>query len=109
MVEIPVALLVIALVLIGAVRTFRTAGSVQKDSHMSDQATAYGLSKLHELEFRPASGFTPGRDQVVTALGTVFDRSWTIARKATGNEVNVTLSWQSGKRQESLSMATILR
>lgn len=109
LVEIPIALLVVAVVLILAVKTFSTAGSVQRDSHLGNQATAYGVSKLSELEGWPAAQLADGQDRVSSPAGTQFRRAWTVRNKAHGREVNVTVSWRSGNRDETLNLATILR
>lgn len=109
MVEIPVALLVVAMVLILAIRTFSTAGSVQRDSHMGNQATAYGLAKLHQLEAFPPARLAAGRDTVMNAEGKVFTRVWTVAAKPACKEVNVTVGWKSRAKDESLSLGTLLR
>lgn len=95
LVEIPVALVVVAIVLVCAIRTFRTAGSVQRDSHLGNQATAYGLAKLHELEAYPASQIVEGRDSVINATGAGFSRTWTVTDKPLGKEVNVVVGWRT--------------
>jgi Tfp pilus assembly protein PilV len=109
LVEIPVALLVVAIVIICAMRTSRTAGSVQRDSHMGNQATSYGMAKLNQFEAYPSSKIVAGQDVVVNALGNSFTRTWSVTDKSSGKEVNVVISWTSASRTESLTLATILR
>lgn len=109
LVEIPIALLVVAVVLILAVKTFSTAGSVQRDSHLGNQATAYGVSKLSELEGWPAAQLADGHDRLTSPTGAVFRRVWTVRNKDHGREVTVTVIWRVGNRDETLNLATLLR
>lgn len=107
--EIPVALVVVAMVLVLAIRTFSTAGTVQRDSHSGNQATAYGTAKLHQLAGFSAASLAAGRDTVMNAEGKVFTRAWTVADKASCKEVNVTVSWRSRNRDESILLGTLIR
>ena len=109
LVEIPVALIVIALLLVCAIRTFRTAGSVQGNSHFGNQATAFGMAKIHELEEGPSGRLAAGRDSVTDATGSAFSRTWTVADKAPGKEVNVVVAWRAGARTESITLGMRLR
>lgn len=109
LIEIPVALLIVSILLVIATRTFRTAGSVERDSHLGSQATAYGLAKLSQFEAYPSGKITAGGDTVVSAVGIAFSRSWTVADNGTGKEVNVVVGWRVGGRADSLAMATLLR
>jgi Tfp pilus assembly protein PilV len=109
LVEVPVALLIIAIIIIGAVRTFKTAGSVQRGSHQWNQATGYGLAKIHDLRASPRSQLASGQDMVANAAGTTYSRAWTVTDKSPGWEINMVVGWQAGDRHETLAMATVVR
>jgi hypothetical protein len=108
-VEIPVALLILAILLIIAIMTFKTAGTVEKGSHLGNQATAYGLAKLSQFEAYPSGNLTAGKDTVVNAVGVPFTRAWSVSDNASGKEVNVIVSWRMGAHMDSLALATLLR
>lgn len=107
--EIPVALVVVAMVLMLAIRTFSTAGSVQRNSHAGNQATAYGTAKLHQLAGYSVASLAAGRDTVMNAEGKVFTRTWTVVDRPACKEVNVTVTWRSRSRDESILLGTLIR
>jgi Tfp pilus assembly protein PilV len=108
LIEIPIALLVLAVVIVLATRTFSTVGNVQRDSHLGNQATAYAASKLSEFGAYPQSRLVSGRDVVVSPNGIRFERTWTVTLVAPNRTVEVEVYWASGKRTESIKLATVL-
>jgi type II secretory pathway component PulJ len=110
--EIPIALAVLALVLVAAMRTFSTAGNVQSGAQMSNQATAYAAAKLNELEAYPINRVTSGSDQVNSPTGVRFTRRWTVATPIASSQaksVEVEVSWLVSGRAGKIHIATLLR
>lgn len=110
--EIPIALAVLALVLVAAVRMFSTAGNVQSGAQMSNQATAYATAKLNELEAYPISRVSGGTDQVDSPTGARFTRKWTVASpipSSSAKSVEIEVSWKVSGRTGKISIATLLR
>jgi Tfp pilus assembly protein PilV len=112
LIEIPVALLVLALVIIMATRTFKTANRVQKDSHFTNQATAFASAKLNELEVTPLPLIANGQDQVTSVNGLTFTRKWTYTQpisNSSAKAVQVQVHWTINQQPDSVQVATLVR
>lgn len=110
--EIPIALVILALVLVAAMRTFSTAGNVQSGAQMSNQATAYATAKINELETYPVSRVTGGADQVVSPTGARFSRKWTVTTPLPSSpmkSLEMEVGWQVAGRAGTIRIATLLR
>lgn len=112
LVEIPVALVVLGIVIVMAARTFSTAGHVQTDSRLANQAAAFASAKITELEKTPLALIANGEDKVKAASGLAFTRKWSVTQPVTGSSakcVQVEVQWHSNQKEESVQMATLIR
>jgi Tfp pilus assembly protein PilE len=108
LVEIPIALLILALTIVVGMRTFSTVGTVQRDSRLGNQATAFAAAKLSEFSAYPRSRLASGSDQVVSPGGTSFQRSWVVTQSAQSSSVEITVAWTFGGRADSIKLGTLL-
>jgi Tfp pilus assembly protein PilV len=112
LIEIPVALVVLGLVIVMAAKTFSTAGHVQTDSRLVNQAAAIAASKITELEKTPLTLISDGEDQVKAVNGFGFVRKWKVTQPVSGSTakcVQVEVHWQLQNQNESVQMATLIR
>ncbi len=112
LVEIPIALLVLAIVFAIAARTFKTAGNVRSDARYANRAAMLASNKLSELQSLPVSAITAGTDQVVDANGQIFDRKWTVTQPIAGasaKEIDIVVQWYINQKSDSIQLATLMR
>lgn len=110
--EIPIALIVLALVIIMASRAFMSANHVQKDSHLANQATAFASAKLNELESTPVSLINDGKDTVMSSTGLSFTRKWTVSQPISGSNaksVQVEVHWKLNQQNDSINVSSFIR
>jgi prepilin-type N-terminal cleavage/methylation domain-containing protein len=108
LVEIPIALLILAIAIVIGMRTFATVGTVQRDSRLVNQAAAYAAAKLSEFSAYPRDRLSTGSDQVVSPTGTSFQRTWVVTPSAQSSKVEITVAWTFGGRGDSIKLGTIL-
>jgi prepilin-type N-terminal cleavage/methylation domain-containing protein len=112
LIEIPVALLVLAIVFAIAARTFKTAGHVRSDARYANRAAVIASNKISELQSLPASSIVGGTDQVVDVNGLTFDRKWSVSQPIAGanaKEVDIVVQWEINQKSDSIELATLLR
>lgn len=108
LVEIPIALLILAIAIIIGMRTFATVGSVQRDSRLVNQAAAYAAEKLSEFSAYPRGRLGTGYDLVDSSTGTRFRRSWVVTQSPQSSTVEITVTWTFGGRQDSITLGAVL-
>lgn len=108
LVEIPIALLILAIAIFIGMRTFAAVGTVQRDSRLVNQAAAYAAAKLSEFGAYPRSRLASGSDQVVSPGGTDFRRAWVVSHSAQSSIVEVTVTWTFGGRDDFIRLGTVL-
>jgi prepilin-type N-terminal cleavage/methylation domain-containing protein len=108
LVEIPIALLILAIAIVIGMRTFAAVGTVQRDSRLVNQASAYAAAKLSEFSAYPRSRLETGSDQVVSPGGMSFQRSWVVTPSAQSSIVEITVAWTFGGRADSIKLGTVL-
>lgn len=108
LVEIPIALLILAIVIVIAMRTFTSVGTVQRDTRLGNQAAVYAAEKLGEFSAYPRGRLRSGSDQVVSTGGTGFRRSWVVTQSAQSSIVEITVEWTFGGRADSIKLGTVL-
>jgi Tfp pilus assembly protein PilV len=108
LVEIPIALLILAIAIIVGMRTFAAVGTVQRDSRLVNQAAAYAAEKLSEFSAYPRDRLATGSDQVASPGGTSFQRSWVVTQSAQSSIVEVTVTWTFGGRADYIKLGTVL-
>jgi len=108
LVEIPIALLILAIAIVIGMRTFAAAGTVQRDSRLVNQAAAYAAAKLSEFSAYPRDRLGTGSDQMVSPSGTSFRRSWVVTQSAQSSVVEITVAWTFGGRDDSIKLGAVL-
>lgn len=108
LVEIPIALLILALAIFVGMRTFSAVGTVQRDSRSVNQAAAHAAEKLNEFSAYPRSRLSSGSDQLVSPSGISFRRSWVVVPSAQSSAVEITVAWTFGGREDSIRLGAVL-
>lgn len=108
LVEIPIALLILAIAVFIGMRTFAAVGTVQRDTRLVNQAAGYAADKLSEFSAYPQGRLSTGSDQVVSPNGTSFRRSWVVTLSAQSSLVEITVAWTFGGRDDSIKLGTVL-
>lgn len=112
MVEVLIALLILAISLLAlAGLMMTTTRNSSFGGHMTEAST-FAQDKLEQLRVSPWAGIITGTDTITTAIpgvpgtGIVYTRNWTVTPNTNGDQrwVSITITWTDPTKNSNHSM-----
>lgn len=108
-IEVLVAVIILALVLPGLATMVIASRKTQVSSLRLENATAIARSINDSLNLVPSSKVEPGTTEV-SIDGQKYGAAWTLTQIGTGGkELSITINWNVGNKKSSCNLKGILR